>query len=390
MLRAGVRLRRHEHDHCFSPASNRPLLSLLSCGWLTSFTLEKRVWTVSRRQNSAFFRHQTPRPARSGLAKGAADPAPEGVRERLRPLVAQEPRDLPHREVRLPYILMRQCAPQLIDEFGEVRPFQRQSPRERPRTDAQRLGHGLHVRPSVGQKAVDFIFDRGPQRGRRGGASLRCFLAIRTKRFQQVSVGGGERQVEHVVEEFESVDWSAKLNSAIVEPVEFLEVGAPRVRALHSARTELPAGGLAESLDDHRKLEFDVLPAAMARYAVIGHGESCSLLSSDDGRPHGVVDHLRIAGEKCESLANVPAGGNGVEEKADFSRIRLLREVKSERRVLRRFRGVFDELRLNSTPKSVAEGRRGCSRTTPPVAGAAPPRSDVFEERRARDVLRTR
>jgi len=167
---------------------------------------------------------------RTDLRRRSAGPAPEGVSERLRPLVTQEPGDLGHREVRLSYVLKRKRAPQIINEFGEIRPLLRQPACEGPRTDAERPRHCRHIRSAMEQKPVNFVFNRCAQGACRRSTGLRGFFAIGTKRFQQVSVGGDERQAERFVGEVQRVRRSSKLDPAIVEPVEFLQIGGPRVR----------------------------------------------------------------------------------------------------------------------------------------------------------------
>ena len=184
----------------------------LASGWLTTYILQERSWPVSRRHISAFLRQRICRPLRTGPCDGGrpAQRLKACVKD-FRPLVAQEPGDLPHCEVRLAYILKRERTPQLVDEFGEIRPFLRQSARECPRTDAHRPRYGRHVRPAVGQKAVDFVFDRGAQRACSRMADLRRLLAIRTKSFEQVSIGGDERQIERIFIEIQRVGRGSEL-----------------------------------------------------------------------------------------------------------------------------------------------------------------------------------
>ena len=74
--------------------------------------------------------------------------------------------------------------------------------------------------------------------------------------------------------------------------------------------------------------------------------ERRSLCSRNDSHLHAVVRDAAMAGPKRESLANVFAGGSGIEEKARFSWVHLLRKVKSERRVRNGFGRVLDEPRL--------------------------------------------
>jgi len=253
---------------------------------------------------------------------------------------------LRQREVRLPHVLMRKRAPQIINEFGKIRPLLRQSARQGPRTYAERPRHRLHARSAMGQKPVDFVFDRCAQGARSRSAGLHSVFAIGTKRFQQVSVGGDERQAEHILGEVQRVRWSSKLDPAIVKPVEFLQFGDPRVREKDPARTDFAAGGLTQSFDDERNPEFNDLLGAMSRHAGIIQRERNSLSSRNDRHPHAFVHNMGIACEQRESLAYVFAGGNGIKEKARFSRVCLLRKVKSERRVRDGFSRVLDEPRL--------------------------------------------
>src|SRR5208283_1158953 len=143
----------------------------------------------------------------------------------------------------------------------------RQSAPEGPRTYAERLRHRRHIRSAMGQKAVDFVFNRGAQGACSSMTSLRSFFAVGIKRVQQVSVRGDERQAERFVSEVQRVRWSSKLDPAIVEPVEFLQIGGPRVRKKHPARTDFAAGGLPQSFDDDRNRELNVLLGAMSRHA---------------------------------------------------------------------------------------------------------------------------
>jgi hypothetical protein len=251
---------------------------------------------------------------------------------------------LRHREVRLAYVLKRKRAPHIVNEFSEIRPLLRQSARQGSRTDGERPRHCLHTRPAMRQKPVDFAFNRGAQGACSRSTGLRSFFAIRTKRFQQVSVGRHERQAQHIVGEVQRVRFSSKLDPAIVEPVEILQIGDPRVRAKHPARTDFAAGRLPQSFDDDRKPELADLPEKMPWHADITCRERHALCSRHDRRPH--VYHTGIAGEMRESLTKVFAGGNGIEEKARFSRVCLLRKVKSERSVRNGFRRVLDEPRL--------------------------------------------
>src|SRR5208282_6291273 len=84
----------------------------------------------------------------------------------------------------------------------------------------------------------------------------------------------------------------------------------------------------------------------MSRHADKIDRERRSLCSRNDSHLHAVVRDAAMAGPKRESLANVFAGGSGIEEKARFSWVCLLRKVKSERRVRNGFRRVLDEPRL--------------------------------------------
>ena len=127
-------------------------------------------------------------------------------------------------------------------------------------------------------------------------------------------------------------------------------------------RTELSAGDLAQTFDDDRKPEFDVLLAAMPRDADIVHHESRSRRPRNDRRPHGIVHDARIAGQGAREprerlcrrkrrrregpLLSGPSPARGeVRTPCPLAPLRHIRRVAP-----------------GCSRKSVAEGRPGCSR----------------------------
>src|SRR5208283_4442279 len=90
----------------------------------------------------------------------AACPTLEGMIERGRTLVPQEPRDLRRREVGVFEILECEAAAQLVDDLGEGRAFGGQPARECSDADGQRFGDRLRLSLAVRQQPLDLVLER--------------------------------------------------------------------------------------------------------------------------------------------------------------------------------------------------------------------------------------
>ena len=85
----------------------------------------------------------------SNFGRRAARPSPEGVVERGRPLIAEQPRNLPERHPRILHVFERQALPQLIHNLLVSRALLGQFARERSLAEAQCLGDVLSPRLAV-------------------------------------------------------------------------------------------------------------------------------------------------------------------------------------------------------------------------------------------------
>jgi hypothetical protein len=61
---------------------------------------------------------------------------------------------------------------------------------------------------------------------------------------------------------------------------------------------------------------------------------------------HALIDDTTIVHEQRERVADIFSRGHGVKEEAGLARVRLLGEVKPERRVVQSKGGVFEKLAL--------------------------------------------
>src|SRR6516164_1887193 len=142
---------------------------------LLSFPANLTGQTAGRRGSDRRWRRKSLLVSGSGWR--ASCPTLEGVAERRRFFVAEQPRDLGKRHARIFQVLEREASPQLIDDVGIGRSLLAQTTREG--SDAERHGprDDLHSRFAVWQQLFQFIFHGGPERPFRRGALFRRRVA---------------------------------------------------------------------------------------------------------------------------------------------------------------------------------------------------------------------
>ena len=135
----------------------------------------------------------------------ATRPSSEGVIERSRSLVAEQPRNLRKRQASFLYALTREALPQLIHNLLVSRTLVGQFARERSLAKAQRPGDGISSCLAVREQLMHLALDCGSYRSQRRAAVFCSLLANGLKRLKQMSIFGDKREGQRFMRECELI-----------------------------------------------------------------------------------------------------------------------------------------------------------------------------------------
>jgi hypothetical protein len=139
----------------------------------------------------------------SNFGRRVARPSPEGVVERGRALVAEQPRNLSERHPRILHVFERQALPQLIHNLLVSRALLSQSARERSLAEAQCLGDVLSPRLAVREQLLRLGLNQGSERPDRRAALFCSLIADGLERVEQVLIFSDQREGQRLLRECE-------------------------------------------------------------------------------------------------------------------------------------------------------------------------------------------
>ena len=121
-------------------------------------------------------------------------------------------------------------------------------------------------------------------------------------------------------------------------------------------RADVAAGKLAQSTHRDRHQELSALPAQRPRQTDETDLDDEALRSCSQFHADSLVGYPAVARHKRQGFAEVFRGRDDIEEDPRITRIDLLGQVKTESRILDRFRGAIKEPALSSGRYAMMEG----------------------------------